>query len=134
MRAVALVLTIALAGACGGGDAPPGAPDASAPADAEPAPPDAEPVPALLPLDGFGAITDDSDVLDDEPVPPGPSRFESEIDFPRPFLADEDADLLTEGGQVMLATGNAGGSSLLSEVFAYELLARCELAPLLATE
>ena len=47
---------------------------------------------------------------------------------------DEDFELLTDGGQEIINDGNAGGSSLLSEVFAYEVLERCELASLLATE
>jgi hypothetical protein len=42
--------------------------------------------------------------------------------------------MLTAGGARMMATPNAGGSSGLSEAFAYEQLARCELAPLLKTE
>jgi hypothetical protein len=41
---------------------------------------------------------------------------------------------LTEGAQEILADGTAGGSSLYSEVFAFEWLARCELATLIKTE
>src|SRR6185436_15688148 len=41
---------------------------------------------------------------------------------------------LTAGGAEIILDGNAGGSSLYSEVFAYEWLARCELAALLKTE
>ena len=45
-----------------------------------------------------------------------------------------DRPLLTPGGQRLAATPNAGGSSGLSEIFAYEQLARCEAATLLHTE
>jgi hypothetical protein len=86
-----------------------------------------------LPLEGFGELSGDCDVLDDELASAEPSRFRSAIDFAVPF-SDEEDGLLTEGGRTMLAAGNAGGSSLYSEVFAFELLARCELAPLVKTE
>ena len=48
----------------------------------------------------------------------------------------DDADLarLTAGGREIIADGNAGGSSIMSEVFAFEVLARCELATLVKTE
>jgi len=119
-----------LAGGCAGRE--PAAPDAAPLPDAEvadAAPPDA----GALPLAGFGALSGDCDVLDDELTAAGPSLFTSAIDFAVPFT-DEDDEQLSEGGRTMLAEGNAGGSSLYSEVFAYELLARCELAPLLKTE
>ena len=45
-----------------------------------------------------------------------------------------DRSLLTPGGQTLAATPNAGGSSGLSEVFAFEELDRCERATLLKTE
>ena len=45
-----------------------------------------------------------------------------------------DRPLLTAGGQHMAATPNAGGSSGLSEIFAYEELARCEGAVFLKSE
>jgi hypothetical protein len=54
--------------------------------------------------------------------------------FARQYVDPTDRPLLTEGGRRLAATPNAGGSSLLSEVFAYEQLARCELATLLKTE
>ena len=41
---------------------------------------------------------------------------------------------LSMGGQTIINVPNAGGSSVLSEVFAYEVLFRCELAVLLKTE
>lgn len=122
---------LALLAACGGGD--PAAPDGGAlPADARAADA-AAPDGGALPLDGFGALAGDCDVLDDELTSDQPSLFKSSIDFAAPF-EDEEAGQLTAGGQEILADGNAGGSSLYSEVFAFELLARCELAPLLKTE
>lgn len=124
-----LLLVVAMAG-CGGPEG--GGPDAAALPDAVTG--DAAGVDAGgLPLAGFGALSGDCDVLDDELTAAGPSQFESAIDFAEPFT-DEEAGRLTAGGQEMLAEGNAGGSSLYSEVFAFELLARCELAPLLKTE
>ena len=117
-----------LAAGCGGnssGDRP----DAGTPTSFDAAPPDA----AGLPIAGFGVLSGDCDVLDDELTSAAPSLFESAIDFAAPFTDDE-ADQLSDGGQVILAEGNAGGSSLYSEIFAFELLARCELAPLLKTE
>lgn len=54
--------------------------------------------------------------------------------FARQYVDPTDRPLLTEGGRHLAETPNAGGSSVLSEVFAYEQLARCELATLLKTE
>jgi len=128
MRVVAIVV---LTTGCGGGGDAPDAPDAGSPdiGAADAASLDA----GGLPLAGFGDLSGDCDVLDDELTATGPSRFESAIDFAVGFT-DEEAGQLTEGGRTMLAEGNAGGSSLYSEVFAFELLARCELAPLVKTE
>ena len=50
------------------------------------------------------------------------------------YVDPDDRSQLTAGGQHMAATPNAGGSSGLSEVFAYEELARCELAVFLKSE
>jgi hypothetical protein len=86
-----------------------------------------------LPLAGFGDLAGDCDVLDDELTAAQPSLFESSIDFAAPFTDDQGGQL-SAGGQEILAEGNAGGSSLYSEIFAFELLARCELAPLVKTE
>ena len=81
---------------------------------------------------GLGEIsgecgTIDAMVLDS----PDPSFFVNEIDFGR---LGYDYDLLTEGGQEVFDDGNLGGSSLYSEVIAFEVLARCDDATLLATE
>lgn len=129
MSRSAVWFAVLLAAGCGSA-ASGGSPDAGPAAPvADAAPPDA----AGLPLAGFGALSGDCDVLDDELGEAAPSRFQSAIEFAAPFTDDQAAEL-TEGGRVMLAEGNAGGSSLYSEVFAFELLARCELAPLLKTE
>lgn len=62
---------------------------------------------------------------------PAPASFENSIDFMR---AGFDYNQLTPEGQVVFDAGNLGGSSLHSEVIAFEVLARCEGARLLATE
>jgi len=121
-------VAVLLAAACGGSDDT-ARPDA-APAITDGASADAA---AALPLAGFGDLSGDCDVLDDELTDGAPSVFHSAIDFAVPFTGN-DEDMLTAGGRAILAAGNAGGSSLYSEVFAFELLARCELAPLLETE
>ena len=129
MLSRALVSCALVVAGCGaGGDA---RPDAAAAADAVST--DAGHDAGGLPLAGFGALAGDCDVLDDELTAAGPSLFESSIDFAAPFT-DDDAGQLSAGGREILAEGNAGGSSLYSEIFAFELLARCELAPLVKTE
>lgn len=84
--------------------------------------------------EAFGVISGSCGVLDTELTEPSPAWFESIINFGDDPYDDIDLDRLTPGGQKIIADGNAGGSSLLSEVFAYEVLARCEDAVLLKTE
>ena len=104
-------------------------PDSSA--DAEP---DGSGAP-LLPLPGFGTITGSCGVLDDELLSPDPSVIVNAIDFGTdPWDNPADLGLLTGGGQEMVADGNAGGSSLESEIFSLEVLTRCEGATLVKTE
>lgn len=86
------------------------------------------------PLPGFGTISGACQVLDDELTAEAPSLFINRIDFGGDPYDASDIDRLTDGGRKILADGNAGGSSILSEVFAFELLARCEGATLLKTE
>ncbi len=86
-----------------------------------------------FPEPGFGVITGDCDVLDDELTSTEPSIIRSIFDFERGY-GDSDQDMLSEGGQQILEEGTAGGSSVLSEVFAFEMLKRCESATLLKTE
>jgi hypothetical protein len=146
---VALLLAAAGCGGGGGGlvpDATSGRPDAAvgtpdavpdavpdAPPDAVPdAAPDADP----FPLAGFGTITGDCGVLG-EPELTGPDPFWTggDLDFADDRYDDpDDRPYLTEGGLEVLLDGNAGGSSVYSEVFAFEVLHRCELAALIATE
>jgi len=88
-----------------------------------------------VPAEGFGAISGECGVLDDELTSPLPSSFLNFIDFGvDPYDDPADRAQLTDGGQRMVQTPNAGGSSLLSEVFALEVLTRCEGATLLKTE
>jgi hypothetical protein len=63
-----------------------------------------------------------------------PSLVRDTFTFARAFVDPDDRPLLTAGGQHLAETPNAGGSSVLSEVFAYEQLARCEQAALYKTE
>jgi hypothetical protein len=86
------------------------------------------------PAPGFGALSGACGVLDAELTDAAPATIENRLDFGADPYDDDDAALLTAGGQAILAAGNAGGSSLLSEIFAYEVLARCEGALLLETE
>jgi hypothetical protein len=65
---------------------------------------------------------------------PSPEIVRDTFTFARAYMDPADRPLLTEGGQRLAATPNAGGSSGLSEIFAYEELARCEGATLLHTE
>jgi hypothetical protein len=88
-----------------------------------------------LPLPGFGTITGSCGVLDDELLSPDPSLIVNAIDFGSdPWDNPADLTLLTSGGQEMVADGNAGGSSLESEIFSLEVLTRCEGATLVKTE
>ena len=88
--------------------------------------------PAFEPLDGFGALSGDCGVLTEALLTDAaPGLYLNTLDFGAESF---DASLLSEGGQVIYEAGNLGGSSLLSEVFAYEVLYRCELATLLKTE
>lgn len=88
--------------------------------------------PSVEPLDGFGALSGDCGVLTEALLTDAaPGLYLNTLDFGAESF---DASLLSEGGQVIYEAGNLGGSSLLSEVFAYEVLYRCELATLLKTE
>jgi hypothetical protein len=145
MRRSRTLLALLLA-ACGGGGGAPDArveqevdaaevvvPDAAVP-DAEV--PDAEVPDAGPPLAGFGTITGQCDVLAEaELTGASPLWFQGDLDFMTDRYDDpEDRDQLTAGGLEVLTDGNAGGSSVYSEVFAFEVLRRCELADLLKTE
>jgi len=95
---------------------------------------DASELPPTVPLDGFGAISGTCGVLDDELTSSQSTFLTNAIDFGLDPYDPADFALLSPGGQEIINDGNAGGNSLLSEVFAYEVLHRCELAQLLKTE
>lgn len=103
--------------------------DTETSSDTEP-PTDTEDTEASVPTEGYGDITGDCGELDDELTSSSPSIFVNVIDLE----GEPDTSLLTEGGQEIYADGNLGGSSIWSEVFSFEVLARCELATLLKTE
>lgn len=63
-----------------------------------------------------------------------PAFFRATLTFERPFVDPDDRPLLTPGGRRIRELPNAGGSSIFSEVFAFEELARCEGAELVKTE
>ncbi|MBL8918532.1 MAG: hypothetical protein JNJ54_06695 [Myxococcaceae bacterium] len=91
--------------------------------------PDAGP---FVPLSGFGALSGACGPLSlMELTSPLPSTFETRIDFGMNVF---DAGLLSDAGYRLFTTPNAGGSSVASEVFSFEVLQRCELAELFATE
>lgn len=87
-----------------------------------------------FPLMGFGALMGMCDVLDSELQDAQGSVIENQIDFAQDPYDMDDLMRLSMGGQEIIKDGNAGGSSVLSEVFAYEVLYRCELATLIKTE
>ena len=81
---------------------------------------------------GFGAITGACGVVAPQLDASTPSFLENRFDFGDDWHLEKSK--LTEGGQRIFDTPNAGGSSLESEIMAYELLDRCEAASLLKTE
>ncbi|NUP06399.1 MAG: hypothetical protein HOW73_10110 [Polyangiaceae bacterium] len=85
------------------------------------------------PADGYGELSGTCGVLDAQDVAsPDPDLIQGIIDFSaRPAF---DVSLLSSGGQEMYADGNLGGSSLYSEIFAYEVLYRCDAAVYLKSE
>jgi hypothetical protein len=89
-------------------------------------------VDAFGPLDGFGQISGQCGVLDDTVwSSQSPAIFRNAIDF---GSAAFDPAKLSPGGLIIWNEGTRGGSSVHSEIFAYEVLYRCELAKLLKTE
>ena len=79
------------------------------------------------PLDGFGEISGACGILDlMMRQQAAPLLIENAIDFSDDPYDESDLAELTDGGREIISDGNAGGSSLFSEVFAYEVLARCE--------
>jgi hypothetical protein len=87
-------------------------------------------------LRGFGTIRGACGVVAPQLDEATPSLFSDRaLDFGSdPYDDPADRPRLTAGGQEIVEDGNAGGSSLIAEVFAFETLARCEMASLLKTE
>ena len=87
------------------------------------------------PLDGFGEISGDCGILDlMMRQQAAPFIIENAIDFSDDPYDELDLAELTDGGREIISDGNAGGSSLLSEVFAYEVWPDERSAVLLKTE
>lgn len=84
---------------------------------------------------GFGTYSGMCGVLAQmELTGPTPQLFTDTLTFPRAYVDPADRVYLTPGGVHLAETPNAGGSSGLSEIFAFEELAHCEMAALLKTE
>lgn len=85
------------------------------------------------PLDGYGALAGSCGEIDlDDILSPQPELLDNSLDFTlRPTF---DVSLLSPGGQAMYAAGNLNTSSLYSEIFAYEVLYRCDDAVFLKGE
>ena len=107
---------------------------ASSPPDA-PGMPDAAPDASPDAPAGFGTLGGMCGVLAQMQLTgPTPELFTTTFTFQRAYKDPDDRGLLTPGARRLVETPNAGGSSGLSEAFAYEQLARCEMAALLKTE
>jgi hypothetical protein len=137
----ARIVVLAGLAACGGGGDPadpdareaPG--DAIEEPDAERAPDAGTPDAGGVPLAGFGAISGMCGaVTETELEQVAPVWIANELTFAVRYVDPDDRDELTPGGLEVILDGNAGGSSIYSEVFAMEYLERCELATLLKTE
>jgi hypothetical protein len=112
--------------ACGGSGSQQ-QPDAATPIDAAKEP-DAAP-------SGFGTLSGMCGVITAADLTgTTPRVVRVDFDFMRQYMDPADRPLLTTGGLHLAETPNAGGSSGLSEIFAYEELDRCEHAMLLKTE
>lgn len=122
MRRLAAVVLLA---ACGSSGSHTDTPDAPRLIDA--AGPDAPT--SFGTLGGMCGVIADADLTG-----PTPRLIRADFDFAREYKDPADRPLLTAGGQKLAATPNAGGSSGLSEIFAFEELARCEHATLVKTE
>lgn len=88
------------------------------------------------PLDGgHGVIRGGCGRVAPQLLSPAPSFFEVHLDFGMDQFDDPvERSRLTPGAQQILMEGTAGGSSGLSEAFAYEVLALCEGASLVKSE
>ncbi|NVB41050.1 hypothetical protein G6O69_24635 [Pseudenhygromyxa sp. WMMC2535] len=84
--------------------------------------------------EGFAAVLGDCEPLLTELESPLPSLYTFHLDFADDPYDEGDLPLLSEGAQTILTNPNAGGSSTVSEAFAYEFLDRCADATLLKIE
>jgi hypothetical protein len=88
-----------------------------------------------VPLAGFGTITGSCGFLTPGAITStAPALFQDVVDYGTTGYTTSDFSQLSAGAQKIITDGNAGGSSLLSEAFSYDLLYRCELAQLIKTE
>ena len=83
-----------------------------------------------VPKEGFGEIDGECGVLL-QSINDAAFIVQNSIDFANLALNDED---LSSGSQEILSDGNLNSGSLYSEIFAFEMLYRCETATLLQTE
>lgn len=117
---------IALVAACGSSTSQPDTPDAPRQPDAAVTPDAPSP---------FGTLAGMCDAIVEADLTGATPRIvRVDFDFAREYKDPADRPLLTAGGQKLAATPNAGGSSGLSEIFAFEELGRCEHASLVKTE
>lgn len=87
------------------------------------------PAAKLYTLSGMCGVLNDPELTGASPL-----LVKDAMTFSRRYNDPADRALLSPGGQTMVAIPNAGGSSIFSEVFAFEQLAGCEMAGLLKTE
>ncbi len=86
-------------------------------------------------LAAFGTISGTCGEIDMmELTDPNSLFFDNAIDFEAEFMDPADRARLSAGGVAILEAGNAGGSSIYSETFSYEVLQRCDMATLVKTE
>jgi hypothetical protein len=119
---IAVLLGLA---ACGGGGS---APSVDAPVVDIDAAVDAPPA-DLYTMSGMCGVLNDPELTGAAPL-----LVHDAMTFSRRYNDPADRALLTPGGKTLVETPNAGGSSGYSEAFAFEQLARCEMAGLLKTE
>lgn len=85
------------------------------------------------PIAGYGELSGACGEIDlADVLSPSPEILSNALDFTARPMFDE--SMLSPGGQQMFAEGNLGGSSLYSEIFAYEVLYRCDDATFLKGE
>jgi hypothetical protein len=83
----------------------------------------------LYAVSGMCGVLNDPELLGASPM-----LVNDAMTFARAYMDPADRDLLTPGGKLIAETPNLGGSSEMSEIFAFEQLARCEAATLIAPE